>query len=594
MRRGIAAARSAHGRSLLSGSILGITAISAFLASTALAADITVAPGQSISGAIAGASSGDRVLVQAGTYLETVVLADGVQVRGGYDGTFTEGARNPATNVTTIDGTLSGPAVSADATVSNSASLDGFVITGGGGAPGAGILIDGGSPTISNNTIRDNAGSGSGGGIVVRNGSASLIDGNAFVDNTAEGSGGGVYSADATPTISNNSFTRCESGGFGGAVYVFRQAAVVDGNTFTDCVSNEGGGGAACYQFTRASATFSNNQVNNCSADFGGGVFAKDEALVTMSGNTFTGCTANRGGGAAAINYAGIDAVNNAFDSCTATIAGGGIYGYVAQVSVMGQDATASPSVARFVDCVAGDGTNGTGGGVSFEECDGSIDRVRFTRCDSDSMGGGIYAIHSEYVITESIAEYCTSEEGGGMAIRASVDARLRSSVIQNCNVFSCSGTGATAGGGLSLLAMSNRRVADVAGTIVSHTLVGAAVRCKRGGAGTGTGTPVFRCMAFHTDPSNPIPSEDVVQGARCDDALSGGSGNEEGIDPLYCSAMPSDYSLQNCSTSVNAACLNGLGDRVNRGAAPDGTDCTCSVFSLEQQSWGQIKARYR
>ena len=428
----------------------------------------------------------------------------------------------------------------------------------------------------------------------MRNGSSSLIDGNAFIDNTAEGSGGGVYSADATPTISNNSFTRCEAGGFGGAIYVFREAAIVDGNTFTDCVSNEGGGGAACYQFTREAATFSNNQVNNCSADFGGGVFAKDEALVTMNGNTFTNCSATRGGGAAAINYAGITAVDNAFDTCTATIAGGGIYGYIAQISVMGQDATASPSPARFVDCLAGDGSNGTGGGVSFEECDGAIDRVRFTRCDSDSMGGGIYAIHSEYMITESITEFCTSAEGGGMAIRASVENRLLSSVIQNCNVYSCSGTGGTAGGGLSLLAMGTRKVADVFGTIVSHTLAGAAVRCKRGGVAAGTGTPVFQCAAFHADPSNPIDPADVVQGNRCDDAFGGGGGNEDGIDPLYCSAMPTDYTLQDCSSSVNAACTNGLGARLNRGAAADGTECVCGVFSLEQQSWGQIKAMYR
>ena len=137
MRRGSAAVRSAHGRSLLSGSILGITAVSALFASNVLAADFTVAPGQSISGAIAGASSGDRVLVQAGTYLENVVLADGVQVLGGYDGTFSDANRNPGTNVTTIDGLLAGPAVSADGTVSSSASLDGFVITGGGGTPAA-------------------------------------------------------------------------------------------------------------------------------------------------------------------------------------------------------------------------------------------------------------------------------------------------------------------------------------------------------------------------------------------------------------------------------------------------------------------------
>ena len=160
--------------------------------------------------AIVAAQTGDVVLVSPGTYSELIdFLGKTIAVRS------TDG---PA--VTIIDGGGSGPIVTFQNLEGPGSVLEGFTITNGVAAEGAGITILDAYPTILNNTISSNtATAGSGGGILMRNYTPNIdvtliprIAGNIISDNMAltfVGGGGGlyVYSGYEFPKLENNQWT---------------------------------------------------------------------------------------------------------------------------------------------------------------------------------------------------------------------------------------------------------------------------------------------------------------------------------------------------------------------------------------------------
>ncbi|MCA9751151.1 MAG: right-handed parallel beta-helix repeat-containing protein [Gemmatimonadetes bacterium] len=565
------------------------------LARPAAAADITVSPGQSIAAALASAEPGDRVLVEAGTYAEQVTLVNAVELLGGYDASFSDSNRDPQANPTIITGSGSTTPVLAP-TVGSATRIDGFVITGAGGDGAAGIVVHGGAPVISNNEIRLNLNAGASGGVYVHGGSVARFENNWIHDNASLGAGGGFRIETSAVTLSGNTIENCSARTVGGGVYVFRSAATLNNNVIRDCTATEGGGGV-CLQFVPSGFAMNGGTVEDCTAGFGGGIWLKDEGIATITDVDLNRCSANRGGGIAVLHYCDLGLTDVRFSECTSTIQGGGIYGYQSTIDVLGQDATALPSAASFTDCLSGDGVNGTGGGLSFEFCDGAIERVRFTGCGSDSLGGGLYLLHSGYDIEESVFENCTSIDGGGLAIRASQSSLLRESFVRNCNIYGCTATGPSdatgaPGGGMTLLAMGAFRVATIGGTIISHGSQGAAIRCKRGGSAAQTGSPRIDCSMAQLESGN---TADAVVGSRCADAITASALNFQNVDPLYCQSPPTTYTLQDCSPGVNSTCIDSVPGRLNRGAAADGTECTCqTVASVESATWGKIKSMYR
>ncbi len=210
---------------------LKIAALSVFLSSAALADVVYVnlnATGSddgtswpnaftSLQTAVAAATSGDEIWVAAGTYLPTATadrtisfaMKNGVGIYGGFDGTETlRTQRDPALNVTILSGDIGTPAnaadnsyhvVTTDGTVTLSAALDGFSITGGqanGPDPhirGGGMWMNGGSPTLANLKFVSNFASTAGGGLRVSSGSASMTN-CSFLSNSVAfgGTGGGL------------------------------------------------------------------------------------------------------------------------------------------------------------------------------------------------------------------------------------------------------------------------------------------------------------------------------------------------------------------------------------------------------------------
>jgi hypothetical protein len=140
-----------------------------------------------------------EVWVAAGTYYETITLANGVAVYGGFAGAETaRDDRHPATNVTTLDGGWTGSVVTAT-NVGAGARIDGFTITNGGYYS---IYTSGGSPSIVGNTITQSYYG------IYCSGSTAAICGNTFSDCTTA-----VYCCDsADAAVSRNKISTCDMG----------------------------------------------------------------------------------------------------------------------------------------------------------------------------------------------------------------------------------------------------------------------------------------------------------------------------------------------------------------------------------------------
>ena len=181
--------------------------------------------------ALSAAGATDEIWVAQGTYKPTAtttrtiafVLKDGVSVYGGFVGNETmRSQRDPVAHVTVLSGDIGTPGVStdnsyhvvtADATVSNTARLDGFTVTAGqadAGSPsnkGAGIWINGGSPLVASILFTGNFALSSGGGAQVDGGAPRFLA-CTFSSNSVPfgGSGAGLSSSSGTLNVESSTF----------------------------------------------------------------------------------------------------------------------------------------------------------------------------------------------------------------------------------------------------------------------------------------------------------------------------------------------------------------------------------------------------
>ena len=271
--------------------------------------------------AIIAALPGDRVLVEAGTYNESVEFyGKAIEVIG------VDGAA-----VTTIDATgLSSSCVLFFGAEPPQAVLQGFTLTGGtGSSPGSwatgggGIhILAGARPTVRECVIAGNSGT-DGGGVLIE-GTASDTEVATFVDcvvadNQASRFGGGIRMLisgfdplDGQPrfvrcTIAGNESTLSGGGAYGGGVF---EDCLIEGN-----VSGSVGGGVSLAAVLRNCWVSGNSAdsgggaenvllfegttlIGNTATDYGGGYLGSTELTTSLVGCTLIENTARRGGGA--------------------------------------------------------------------------------------------------------------------------------------------------------------------------------------------------------------------------------------------------------------------------------------------------------
>jgi hypothetical protein len=232
--------------------------------------------------AITSSFWGNEIWVQKGTHIPDISnrmasfnLPGGVAIYGGFAGTETQrNQRNPAANVTTLSGDLSGDdegftnndenslhVVTAFNTDSNTV-LDGFRI-GHGNADGS-------------TTFPDN----SGGGMLNINSSPKLTNIYFFV-NTAIHNGGGMHNDSSSPVLTNVTFF-AGSAVFGGGMSSFENSSPKLTNvTFSRNSANQGGGMLNLNSHpTLINVTFSGNVAQ---ANLGGGIYNLNSSLALIN-----------------------------------------------------------------------------------------------------------------------------------------------------------------------------------------------------------------------------------------------------------------------------------------------------------------------
>ncbi|MDF9831495.1 choice-of-anchor Q domain-containing protein [Parabacteroides sp. PF5-6] len=233
------------------------------------------------------------------------VIPAGVEVYGGFAGGETErDQRDWVKNRTTLSGDIGDLNDNTDncyhvvvmvlkradvdtGADAETATLDGFHITGGNASGGNSITVDGvpyiyryygggvfasGEALITNNTIYGNEAESYGGGVYAND--ATLIN-NTICDNTAKRHGGGVFADGAT--LTHNRIYGNKATTTGGGVNA-NVGTTLTGNTIYGNEAGHGGGGGVFA----AGATLINNTIyGNTAANSGGGVLAYTSTILT-------------------------------------------------------------------------------------------------------------------------------------------------------------------------------------------------------------------------------------------------------------------------------------------------------------------------
>ena len=269
--------------------------------------DLTVAGGDGLSWATAFDSIQDGigladaadswVWVAAGEYSESIVVADGVEVYGGFAGGETAMAdRDPEANVTIINGGGADRVVTIGST---RCGVDGFTITGGYAYQGGGILCDGSDNTtfIHSCLIRGNSCDHKGAGVYCLGGAAPTISGCTIIGNTILDAPGRDFGGGICCNLANPKIIDClvcgnhaHHGGGVGCVESSPMIAncVISGNTAT--YFGDGAGGGGVFAHDKSSPTVINCIISgNYTQDWSGGaMYCQGESNATLTNCTIS------------------------------------------------------------------------------------------------------------------------------------------------------------------------------------------------------------------------------------------------------------------------------------------------------------------
>ena len=196
-----------------------------------------------IQSAIDASSSGDTVLVSAGTYFENI------NFNGKNIAVIGEDREN-----TIIDGGQNGSVVTFDSIEGTASALSNFTITGGNAYDGGGIYCSSSAPTIKDNIITGNVSDTYGGGISC-NYSSPIIMNNTITSNSAIYGGGISFDRYTSSVIKGNNIhgnSAEEGGGIG--CFTFSSPTITN-NTIAGNSASTNGGGIYCYYISSPSVT---------------------------------------------------------------------------------------------------------------------------------------------------------------------------------------------------------------------------------------------------------------------------------------------------------------------------------------------------
>ncbi len=194
---------------------------------------------------INASAAGDQVWVAAGEYQPGsgfFYMKEGVKIYGGFNGNeqhLTE--RNHRENLTILKG-IGYRVIQNDRNgLTSQAVLDGFSITGGESARGAGVYNYFASPTLANLTIKGNKSSGYGGGISLLGSNSTLT--NVTISGNEAGTGAGLELTQSSPKLTNVLISGNLSTGSGGGIYSNESSPTLINTTIAGNKATYDGGG---------------------------------------------------------------------------------------------------------------------------------------------------------------------------------------------------------------------------------------------------------------------------------------------------------------------------------------------------------------
>jgi predicted outer membrane repeat protein len=366
----------------------------------------------------------------------TFQLINGVAIYGGYAGVEVPGSdtRNIEMYGTILSGDLYGndtdvsspedlaynPAradnsyqVVTGSGTDETAVIDGFTITGGNACVytnrhGAGLVIERGTPRISNCTFIHNFAQYFGGGIYNYYSSPIIIN-CTFIQNSADDKGGGIYNYRSSPAITSCSFND-NSADYGGGIHNSHESLVLTDCTFIGSSSRQGGG---LYNddsiATLTNCTFSKNSAE----DKGGAIYCYGN-YPSLTNCLFTENSAHYGGGGICCHDSDPNITDCEFIENSAHY-GGGMYN------------TGSNPILTNCMLIAnsgftyGGGMYNTHGSLTLNNCIVAANRAYF-------YGGGLSGNNSDLIVTGCTFTGNSAQNGNSLAFN-SVAQRGRSIV---------------------------------------------------------------------------------------------------------------------------------------------------------------------
>ncbi len=456
------------GRSWLIGAGIIATAFGAQAATLTVDAGGAGGAFTAIQAAIDAAAPGDEVLVLPGQY----VIDEPLTFRGK---ALTVRSRDGAAATTVRMG--ASPADERPASVvafaaadGESAVLEGFTLTGGGGSEcnlqvlnsgligrcGGAVLASGSAAKVRKCTITGNR-ADVGGGVCAMNG-ATLTVTDCLISGNEAHEGGGLAGLDAAPVVSACTFTGNTSrntgradwllDGDGGGIFLRGvgadpnpKTASVTACSFSDNHSDDNGGGifvAYSIGLTLADCTVSHGTARN-----GGGLYVSENGNAVVSRCTFEANQARAEGGGLHCDYAGCTLADcTVVGNESAEYGGGGYFDYAVmscEHSTFAHNASgldgggvllASSPQQPFRNCVFLENSAGEdGGAIALWGASAGFDHCTLAGNAASNRGGGIFSYYSQIFLYDSIVwgnagrSYYTEDAWyGGEAVRSCIE----------------------------------------------------------------------------------------------------------------------------------------------------------------------------
>ena len=451
------------------------------VASNSYAANVFVpADYASIATAVDNSTSGDTIIISAGTYTEptididhslTIIGSGSVTIETTATGSdaaveISSSALSVSLSSLTIDGDNNVRVIEHEG---DSLTLNNVRLTGGEASIGAAIYAgSGGDITLENNSVLDfniatqSTGAFGGGAVYIADGTLDVSD-TTFNSNQSQNMGSAVAAINSTVLLTDSTFssnTTYDPDG-GGALLISESDVTITNAIFTDNVADTWGGGIQCFDsiFTMTNGTFARNEA------LIGGAADLDQCRVNISDSSFEENTAVSGSGGALSFYdVGMSGstytnpfqiTNSTFTDNSADALGGATFQ---------EDSSGTYTGCLFADNVAQDGGgiyqregetnvvectflqndavdpssgNALGGAIGFELDDNSASGETLTvdnswfESNSAEFGGAVYCWDGTVCnLTRSVYSFNTSTQTGG-AIRG-----FESDMVVNNNVF--------------------------------------------------------------------------------------------------------------------------------------------------------------